>query len=432
MRRSLRLCASALASALLLTACGGNQEATTTDDEAGASAGGTGAEVASSPSDGVEDEVIRIGWMGDVTGPSASIQALNLRGLQAYVERLNDDGGVLGREVRVVVRDDGYAAEAGVQNFQSLVNDEPVLAISQVGGSHIMDAVAPDAQRIGIPLVSVAQTTDSGLANDHVFHTIAHYADQADVAVERMIERIGSADDLRVVVLQTELPSGDEWNDYVARKVEERGATYVGRVTMDPAEVDPTSVVTNLQRAIREDGANHVAMHGTPAQTLVLLNGLSDVGASIPVIGTHGIASLNVYSEGPADQVAEVDGIHSFLTYADDAPGAEEIRTFIEGEGSAYAGDAAHNGFSQGWVGGAILHQAIERAAETGELTRGSLTEALRGTFDVGGLTCPVDWTSSNHSPCAAPFRSDDGETMTIEDTFERWSSAITGVYGDA
>src|SRR5690606_33790680 len=80
----------------------------TTDAAAGDDAAddGAGAEVPDNPAEGVTADSIVLGWMGDVTGPTASSQGFNLRGAEAAVEYYNAQGGVLGRQIELVALDD--------------------------------------------------------------------------------------------------------------------------------------------------------------------------------------------------------------------------------------------------------------------------------------------------------------------------------------
>lgn len=444
--RTRRLAVVFAAFAMFATACGGGDgetgeaadvEATedsttpaggdtTAPDDAGTAAAG---EVPDSPDDGVSSDAITIGWMGDVTGPTASAQAINLSGIEAYFDKVNADGGVLGRDLELVVKDDEYGAEAAVANFQALVNDDRVLAINQVGGGHIIEAIIGDAERIGIPLVSVAQTTTSSLKSDYVFHTIAHYFDQADVAVARMIDAVGSADELKAAVVQLEVPSGDEWNAGIEKALGEQGGTYAGRITINVAQPDAGTFTSEVRR-LMDEGTNYLAIHVAPSHALFVVNTLAANGLDIPVVGMQGVASLNVYQEGDPDQLEQTEGTHSFLTYADESEGGAEIEEFItSSDGQAYEDDAAHINFTHGWLGGMIIHQAIERAAETGELTRESFHQALQGSFDVKGLTCEIDWSQAPFmNPCAAPFTSD-GEHMRIVGSFDQWSGFIQAEY---
>ncbi len=416
--------------ALLLSACGGDSGSGAAEDTAAPS--GEAAQdggVPDAPAEGVTSDAIKIGWMGDATGPTASLQAVNLSGTEAYFEKVNAEGGVLGRQLDLVVKDDEYSAEMAVANFQALLNDDEVLAITNVGGSHIQDAVAADAERVGIPLVALTQTTNAGLENEYLFHTIAHYADQADVIIARIEDALGDIADARVAVVHIQVPSAEEFAGYVESKLQEAGGTHLGALSMEPAEVNAQPIVSQLQGML-DDGLNYLVMTGSPGNALTLINGLADAGMDLPIIGTHGIASLNVFAEGPSSYIDNVEAIHSFVTADDEGPGAAEIRDFIEGDGSAYAGNAVHSGFTQGWVAGSIIHQALERAAETGTVDRTSFHTALQGTFDAHGLTCDVDWSEANHSPCAVPFGSD-GESMISIGDFEQWAEHIKGVYGD-
>lgn len=426
--------------AMFATACGGDAEedagqaadpATTADDDSTTTDGGDGgsaASVADAPDSGVTSDAIKVGWMGDVTGPTASAQVGNLRGIEAYFEMVNGEGGVLGRDLELIVKDDEYGAEAGVANFQALVNDDKVLAINQIGGGQIMDAVMADAERFGVPLVSVAQTTTSSMESPYAFHTIAHYYDQADVAVARMIDAVGGADSLKAAVVQLEVPSGDEWNAGIEKALEEQGGEYAGRVTINVAQPDAGTFASEVQRLI-DEGANYLAIHVAPAQALFVVNTLASNGLDIPVVGMQGVASLNVYQEGDETQLEQTEGTHSFLTYADESEGGQEIQAFIEGDGSGYAEDASHINFSHGWLGGMLIHQAIERAAESGELTRESFYEALQGPMDTKGLTCDIDWSEPPFiNPCAAPFSSD-GEEMHVVGSFEEWTESIKAEY---
>jgi ABC-type branched-subunit amino acid transport system substrate-binding protein len=431
--RNARLRKSALlvsAIAMVLAACGGSDAPASDAPSAPApqDSGDGELSVPDSPADGVTSSAIRIGWMGDVTGPTASAQIFNLRGIEAYFDFVNSEGGVLGRNLEVIVKDDEYGAELGVSNFTSLLSDERVIAINNVGGSHIIGAFLEDAERASLPIVSIAQTTTEQLESPVAFHTLAHYFDMADVAVARMIEAVGGAENLRVGVAHLEVPSGLEWDEGIRKAVDAQGGTYLGTIPIPIAAADAGSFVGSVRRLVDNEGMNYLALHGAPSHGLFAVNSLAGADLLIPIAGMQGIASLNIFEEGAAAQTAITEGIHSFVTFADDTPGSAVIRDFIAGAGSRYADDAKHINFTHGWVGGKIIHQAILAAAETGSLTRASLLAAMTGTFEMEGLTCDVDWTSSNHSPCAAPF-SHDGENMRIVGSFEDWSSSFRRDY---
>lgn len=435
-RRHLRWFATGAVLAMLLVACGNGADDPATDeeptDEEPADEGGE-LSVPDNPDEGVLSDTIRVGWMGDATGPTASAQGLNLRGIEAWVEYINEQGGVLDREVELIVRDDEFNAERAISNFRALVDDDRVLAIINVGGAHISEALMPDIEQVGIPIIGPPQTIDVQLDNPYVFNNIAHYGDQADIAVPRLAERAEvDVTDLRVAVVQLELPSGDEWDAYIRQTVEEQGGTYVDRLTMPTASPDFASIVTQLSAMVDAEGVNAIAFHGAPAHGLGVLNEMeSQDFTDIPVVGIHGIAGSNIYTESPPGVQHIMQGVQSFTPCNVENEGTAIINEFVAG--TPWEEDCRQINFSHGWLDGMIFQQAAERAAEqAGELSRETLTEALRGQFDTMGLSCPIDWTDSQHSPCGAPFVWDEDEEALVPGGggFEPWAEFFDFEYG--
>jgi ABC-type branched-subunit amino acid transport system substrate-binding protein len=432
--------------AMLVAACGGSDNGGGSTDtgspsetmapspsatDTGTSTGGGAMEVPDNPDNGLPAGQIKLGWMGDETGPTASAQGFNLKGSQAAVKYINDNGGILGRELVLVDKDDQFNAETAATNYASLVNDEKILAMIQLGGSHISTALMPNVESDKLPVIGPPQTIDVQLDNPYVFNNIAHYGDEADVAVAYMGKKLGSVTDAKVAVIQLELPSGDEWNTYIKTTLDEQGGTYVDRILLNAGSPDYPGTVTKLKQMIDQQGVNFVAFHGAPAHGLGLAQEMSTQGVDVPVVGIHGIAGSTIYTEGPEPFAADhFAGVHSFLPGTSDCEWCSTIRDFTAG--TEWEGDIGEINFSHGWLDIMIAKQAIERAAtDAGEVSRETLFQALQGPFEVGGLTCPIDWTDSNHSPCAAPFEwnLDEGRIFAV-DGITGWSQYLDQKYG--
>ena len=386
--------------------------------------------VPDNPDNGVTSDTITIGWMGDLTGPTASAQSYNAHGLEAYVECLNADGGVLGRQVEVVFEDDQYAAEAASVNYTKLVQDDNVLTIVNMGGSHISTQLAPQVESDGIAVFGLPQTIDAQLQGTHFFNNLAHYGDEADAAWVQIVDEIGTPEDAVVAGISLEVPSGQEWAAYMQQTVEKGGGTYVDTVYIDPTATEAAAQVTQLQQWIDDEGVNYLSLHGSPGSALVVLQSLNDAGIVIPTVGIHGIASNSLWQNGPADQTADTVGMHSFLPANNDIAAAAEMTRCAEVAG--YQGEEMWINFAHGFANGMILKGALEAAAATGELSRDSFTEALRSqVWDTQGITCPIDWTQGQHSPCVAPFTFDAASGgMVPVHPFDYYASALDGEYG--
>ncbi|MEE8601499.1 ABC transporter substrate-binding protein [Euzebya tangerina] len=403
---------------------GGDDGADDSGDE-----GGSTAEVPDNPDVGVESDVIRIGWMGDATGPTASAQAFNLTGAEAAVAWYNENGGVLGRQLELVVKDDQFSAETATTNYASLTQDDGIIAIVQMGGSQISTALMANVEEDGVPVISLPQTIDIQLDVPSAYNNIAHYGDEARVAVAYVGEQLGSVEDAVMAVVQLELPSGDEWDVYIQDALEQGGGTYAGRVLLNPGSPDYAGAVTQIQELINNDGVNYLAIHGAPSHGLGFVTEMVANGIDTPIVGIHGMAGGAIYQEGPPEAADLIRGVHSFLPATSDCETCEVIREFVAG--TEWEDDIIELNFSDGWQDIMITVQAMERAAEAdGELTWETMNTALKSApFDTGGLTCEVDWTTSQHSPCAAPFEWT-GDSLVAVGGFDAYSDAIVEEYG--
>lgn len=390
----------------------------------------TAASVPDSPDDGVTSDSIAIGWMGDVTGPTASAQSFNAHGIDAYFQCRNEDGGVLGRQIDLIIEDDQYAAERATVNYTKLVQDDRVLTIINMGGSHISTQLAQRVEEDGIAVVGLPQTIDAQLTGTHFFNNIAHYGDEADGAWVQILEDIGAPEDAVVAGISLEVPSGEEWAAYMEQTVTDGGGRYVDTVYIAPTATEAAAQVAQLQQWIDDEGVNYLSLHGSPASALVVLQSMGDAGIVIPTVGIHGIAANSVWTQGPPEQVNAAVGMHSFLPANNDIEASAEMARCAELAG--YAGEELTINFAHGFANGLIVEAAMLAAAETGELTRESFTEALRSqVWDTQGITCPVDWTAGQHSPCVAPFRLD-AETggMVPVNPFEYYAESLDAEYG--
>ncbi len=408
---------------------GGGDDDGGDDAEAGDDGGDAG--VPDNPDNGVTSDSIKIGWMGDLTGPTASSQSFNSHGIEAYVECLNERGGLLGRQVEYLAEDDQFSAETAAVNFTKLVDDDKVLALLGLGGSHISTQLMPDVANLNLPIIGPPQTIDVQLDGDQVFNNLAHYGDQADLAVGQIAADVGGAENAVVMGISLEVPSGQEFAAYVEESVGKTGGTYVGTLFVAPGATEVTAQMVELQTAIDEQGVNYITLHGSPGAALVVMQGMADAGITeIPIIGIHGVAANSVFIEGPPEVTDQAFGMHSFLTSNNSTEASEEMARCASLAG--YEGEDLTLNFAHGYLNGYIFEQAALRAAEqSGELTRETLTEALKGEFDTLGLTCPIDWSSSQHSQCGAAFSYDSASGgMLAANPFDFYSSGFDGEYG--
>ena len=121
---------------------------------------------------GVTSSTIKLGITLPMTG-SASFGYNQLPGaMKAYFDYVNANGGVNGRKISLVVKNDGYLPKQAIQNTQDLIGKDKVLAVIGALGTANNKAVASAVNlgRRGIPSLFV-NTGFSGFTNRKTYPT---------------------------------------------------------------------------------------------------------------------------------------------------------------------------------------------------------------------------------------------------------------------
>ena len=77
---------------------------------------------------GASDTEIKIGNIMPYSGPASAYGTIG-KAQAAYFRMINEQGGINGRTIRLLSRDDGYSPPKAVEQVRDLVEGEDVLAI---------------------------------------------------------------------------------------------------------------------------------------------------------------------------------------------------------------------------------------------------------------------------------------------------------------
>src|SRR6185295_9598145 len=101
--------------------------------------------------DGVTDKEIHIGMANALSGPASGL-GLDLKaGAAAFLAKLNAAGGVNGRKIVLVSKDDGYEPEKAAAATKALIEQDKVFALFGYVGTPTSAAAVPLAARAGVP-----------------------------------------------------------------------------------------------------------------------------------------------------------------------------------------------------------------------------------------------------------------------------------------
>ncbi len=121
---------------------------------------------------GAQQDPIRIGEINSYTGPLAAFTVPYRSGWELAVEQINAGGGVLGRSLEVISRDDGGKPADAVKFAEELIRREKVDLIAGTFLSNIGLAVADFAERNKVLFVAAEPLSDAivwAKGNDYTF-----------------------------------------------------------------------------------------------------------------------------------------------------------------------------------------------------------------------------------------------------------------------
>jgi ABC-type branched-subunit amino acid transport system substrate-binding protein len=185
---------------------------------------------------GVSDKEIVVGQFAPFSGPAAQLgQRLNA-GIQAYFKAVNEQGGVNGRTLRLLTRDDGYEPDRAVAAVKALIEQEQVFALIGSVGTPTGLAAVPVLTAAKVPLVGMF-TGAQGLRepfNRYVFHVRASYFDET----ERIVQHLTTLGVKKIAVFYQNDAYGKAGLEGVTRALGKRQMQAAGTGTVERNTVD--------------------------------------------------------------------------------------------------------------------------------------------------------------------------------------------------
>ena len=249
---------------------------------------------------------IKIGVAGPFTGGSSSMGVSMRDGVRLAVDEINKSGGVLGRPLQVVERDDEAKNERGVQIAQELINKEKVTAT--VG--YINTGVALASQRFfqeaKIPVMnnvatgSVITTQFKDQPDNYIFRNSANDSIQAPMIVEEAVTRRGFK---KVAILADSTNYGQLGREDLEKALTAKGMKPVAVEKFNIKDVDMTAQLLKAKEA----GADAVLTYGIGPELAQIANGMTKLGWKVPMIGSWTLSMANyIDNAGPGGEGARM------------------------------------------------------------------------------------------------------------------------------
>jgi branched-chain amino acid transport system substrate-binding protein len=213
---------------------------------------------------GVTASTITIGGTVPITGPAALFGSVG-RGADAYFKYVNAHGGVNGRKIKYLYRDDGYDPSKTVQLTRELVENDHVLAIFSTIGTDNTVATTDYLNAAKVPQL-FAGTGTARIGDNFKTHpwTMGYLPSfRAEGAIYgRSIAKIADA---KVAVLAEASDFGKDLTDGLRQGLGASASSIVATQQYQPTDTSIESQMSTLHAS----GANVLVLNVTPQYAIL-------------------------------------------------------------------------------------------------------------------------------------------------------------------
>ena len=235
----------------------------------------------------VSAQDIKIGLVAALTGASAQSGEAITRGLTIAIEELNAKGGVLGRKLVLVRRDDESSPPKGLAAARELISNEKVAALFGGIDSPVSLAIIPVVNKEKVPFMGVwaaaTNITKNGANPNYVFRVSAQ-DDLVDVKLIKYAMTTYGVKKPGLVLINN--PWGESNEKGLKAASQAAGIGIAGVEKIEPTDVDMTAQLTRLKNA----GADALILVANAAPGAQMMKARERMGWKVPVISHWGIS----------------------------------------------------------------------------------------------------------------------------------------------
>jgi len=241
---------------------------------------------------GVSDTEVVVGWTTPLSGPAALWGVTGLGG-KAWADHINAQGGIHGRKIKVILKDDGYNPARALTNLQEMKGN--VFSVCALLGTAIVNAAKDFFPENKVPLITAygdvsiwAQLSRKQLLYSFIAYT--DYEDEARYITKYAVNNLGS----RKIAL---FYQNDDYGKKALLGVKDvldampGKARLVGAV---PYEVTERALGTHALN-LKKSGADTLLIYPTPVHGALILKETAKIGYRPKVLATFTLGDPIMY-----------------------------------------------------------------------------------------------------------------------------------------
>src|SRR5882757_9796303 len=268
-----------------------------------------------------DDDTVKLGLVAAMSGQSAKSGEAIVRGLSLAIDEINAKGGLLGKKVELLVRDDESNPAKGVIAARELVQREKVVAFFGGLDTPVSVAIVPFANQAKVPFIGVwaagTAITRNGAPENCVFRVSAVDA-LVDVALVDYAARKYGAKKPGMILINN--PWGESNEKGLKEALDVKKMPFAGVEKFETADVDVVPQLTRLKDA----GADVLFMVANVAPSAQVVKSLDRMGWNVPVVSHWGPAGGR-FTELAGPSAKDVHFIQTYSFFGKQSPVGEKV-----------------------------------------------------------------------------------------------------------
>lgn len=255
------------------------------------------------------DKVILIGEFGSLTGGTATFGQSTHKGIMLATEEINAQGGLLGKQIKIITEDDQSKPEEAKTAVIKLLKQNGVIALlGEVASSRSL-AAAPEAQRAKVPMISPASTNPKVTeVGDYIFRACFVDTFQGSSMAKFAFNNLK----LRNIAILKDIKNDYSVGlaDFFEKTFKQLGGNIVAIESYSEGDIEFRAQLTSL-KAKNPDG---IYLPGYYTEVGLIARQARELGLNIPLLGGDGWDSPKTIEIGGS----AVDGSYFTNHYAED------------------------------------------------------------------------------------------------------------------
>ena len=361
---------------------------------------------------------VKVGGIFDLTGITSDVGKPYAQGVRDYVALTNSKGGINGKQIKLIDVDYGYKIPEAVSAYKRMKEEQVVLINGWGTGDTLALKNFINEDKIPYFSGSFAGDLTDPAKTPYNFFVAPSYSDQIRAWLSWVKEDWKDKTRApKVALFYGDNAYGKAPMAAGRAFAKENGIEVVDEEILPAGFQDANSQLLNM----KQKGADYAYINVTTTGVSLVLKGAKALGLTTK----WGSNPYGFSEQLPlvAKETAEgVTGVMPHVPYGTAVPGMKALEDFHKANHPTDTHDAM---YVRGWASAIVWVEALKRADKAGKLTGEGVRAALETfkDFDLGGLTSPVTWTSTDHRPSTttAVFMVKGGKLVKVKDyTFPR------------